>query len=233
MLKQLGMIIAAVLISTAGHTQITVGARVGVGFPTLRRTIIDRSVRTANIVGFHGGASVAYFFISTPGLYVESGAQLALLGGASRSANRGHPHAGDYDSRLHLYALQVPLRLGYACPLDKISLFVSGGMQPSVGLWGTIRHPNGQEMHTSKICFNDNFNRFDVAVSFHTGVGFGRYPLFLGIYVDYGLIGIQANNGEGHIGNFGLSLVYLFKSPSVLKEAKSANARVKNAADPQ
>ena len=71
--------------------QLAYGLRGGVGFPTLRSTFVDRTNRTANIVGFHAGASIAYFFTTAPGLYIESGVQLALLGGASLNVNWYNP----------------------------------------------------------------------------------------------------------------------------------------------
>ena len=107
--------------------QLAYGLRGGVGFPTLRSTFVDRTNRTANIVGFHAGASIAYFFATAPGLYVESGAQLALLGGASLNVNWYNPSASDYNTRLQLYALQIPLRLGFTTPLGALSIYVSGG----------------------------------------------------------------------------------------------------------
>lgn len=230
-----GVLLAAMalLLNGTAQAQLTYGVRAGVGFPTLRRTFVDRSERTANIVGFHAGAEAAYFFTSSPGLYLESGLQLALLGGASLNVNWFLPGTTRYNSRMQLYALQLPLRLGYATALGSLSLYISMGLQPSVALWGEVDQIVDGQRHQARASFESEFNRFDVAISFHTGVGFGRLPLFFGIYVDYGLIGIQAANGEGHIGNFGLSLAYLFRRPAMLSADAPSMARVKNGNDPQ
>ena len=213
--------------------QLAYGLRGGVGFPTLRSTFVDRTYRTANIVGFHAGASIAYFFATAPGLYVESGAQLALLGGASLNVNWYNPSASDYNTRLRLYALQIPLRLGFTTPLGALSVYVSGGFLPSVALWGQLERIERGAKRSSNFKIGDDLKRFDVALSFHTGVGFGRLPLFFGIYVDYGLIGIFTASDEGHIGNFGLSLAYMFGQPSAFRSEKSSSVRLKNANAPQ
>lgn len=232
-LKLLPLLALGILLHCNSLTaQFTYGLRAGVGFPTLRRTFVDRSMRTANIVGFHAGANVAYFFISTPGIYVEGGAQLALLGGASLDVDWFAPAHSLYTERLDLYALQVPLRLGYAAPLGRMSLYVSAGVQPSVALWGQLDQFSSRGRAPKSLDFFNDFHRFDVAVTFHTGVGFGRLPLFLGVYIDYGLVGIVRANGEGHVGNFGLTLSYLFRRPAALAADVPPAVRVKNASDP-
>lgn len=227
------LIALLLLFCSSAMAQLTYGLRAGVGFPTLRRTFVDRSQRAANIVGFQAGANIAYFFTSTPGIYVEGGPQLALVGGASLDVDWFVPSHSLYTERLDLYALQVPIRLGYAAPLGRLSLYVSAGVQPSVALWGRLNQFSSRGRVPVSLDFVRDFHRFDVGISFHTGVGFGRLPLFLGIYIDYGLIGIVRANGEGHVGNFGLTLSYLFRRPAVLSSDVPPAVRVKNAGDPQ
>lgn len=231
--RALLLIAAGLALRSSSWAQLSIGLRGGIGFPSLRRTFVDRSTRATNIIGFHAGASVAYFFTSSPGIFVEWGAQLALVGGSSLDANWLTPARSIYTERLEIYTLQMPLRLGYATPLGKLSLYVSSGLQPSVALWGQIDQYASPGMKPKSLDFEGTYQRYDVAITFHTGIGFGRLPLFFGIYVDYGLLGIVRSNGEGHVGNFGVSLAYLFRRPAALTSDVSPAIRVKNINDPQ
>lgn len=231
--RRLALLVLGFMLCGSAWAQLTYGVRGGIGFPSLRRTFVDRTPRTANIVGFHAGANIAYFFPSTPGIYLEGGAQLALIGGAQLGADWGWPSTTLYSERLNIYELQLPLRLGYAVPINKLSLYVSAGFLPSVGLWGQIKQYTSRGSEPAPLDFQHDYRRFNIGITFHTGIGFGRLPLFLGVYVDYGLLGIVRATGEGHVGSFGLTLMYLFRRPAVLSLEVPAAVRVKRADDPQ
>ncbi len=191
------------LLTTA---QWRLGPRLGIGFPLLQTSAFRPTSNGTSILGFHVGAEVEYQFGRTAGADIAFGAQLARLGGEVLTSESYHQGGRETLFSAYFYALQCPLTIGYHGSLSQLPLYIALGLQPEWGLWGQ-QSVDTEGAHP--IAWQKDMARFGLSVVLRTGVELPRWPLQIGIYMDYGILDLKPSEGKLVSVAYGFSLAYL------------------------
>lgn len=204
-MKKVSILVAGLLASTVGFSQITVDPEVGVNFSNIKTKIGDNDATTTDAkVGFSTGAGVNIGLYK--GLYLRPGVYYNMMGGKTE--------LGNLETTATLHYLQVPVNLGYRYTIsEKVGgFFAEAGPYVGLALSGNtkIDHPITGEIKND-IEFgseNNETNAFDWGFKFGLG-----YETPWGIYVkgNYGLgLGNMSNNDNVTItnNNWNVSLGY-------------------------
>lgn len=207
MLRQAIWLLLLVCLPRWAAAQWRLGPRGGVGFPLLQEGVFRPTANGTSILGFHVGIDVEYQFGQPAGPDLSLGAYLARLGGEVLTSEAHHNGGTATLFSAYFYAFQCPLMVGYHGSLSQLPLYIAIGLEPAWGLWG--KQKTAPDTPHKPIAWQEDMRRFNLSITFRTGVELPRWPVQIGIYMDYGLLDLTP--GEGHLVSvaYGFSFAYL------------------------